>query len=78
MLGILGAVGKFVLEIQKRAMQAEAPFYLTTGETMWLTGKTLRLLAAEKGCFLLFDKDGTPVLDQEFYSVTAEGIERIE
>jgi hypothetical protein len=45
---------------------------------MWLTGKTLRLLAADLDCLDLFDTDGTPVLNSEFYAVTAEGIERIE
>jgi hypothetical protein len=78
MLGLLGTVGKFVLEIQKKAMQAEAPFYLTTGEALFVTGKTLRLLAAEHDCFLLFDRDGTPVLDDQFYEVTADGIVRVE
>jgi hypothetical protein len=61
----------------EQAMRAEAPFYLTTGECLFLTGKTLRLLGAECDVFQLFDKDGTPVLNEEFYEVTAEGIERI-
>jgi len=62
----------------ERAMRAEAPFYLSTGEALFVTGRTLRLLAAEHDRFELFDKDGTPVLTEEFYSVTAGGIERIQ
>lgn len=62
----------------EQAMQAEAPFKLVTGEALYLTGKTLRLLAAEHECFYLFDKDGTVVLDSEFYVVSCEGIERIK
>jgi hypothetical protein len=27
---------------------------------------------------LLFDRDGTPVLDDQFYEVTADGIVRVE
>lgn len=61
----------------EKSLQAEAPFYLSTGEALFVTGKTLRLLAAERDCFLLFDRDGTPVLDEEFYEVTAEGIKRV-
>jgi hypothetical protein len=51
---------------------------LTESEVMYLTGKTLRLLAAEHGVLLLFDSDGTPVLNNEFYEVTKDGISRIE
>lgn len=59
-------------------MQAEAPFKLVTGEALYLTGKTLRLLAAEHDVFLLFDTDGTAVVNDEFYAVSSEGIERIK
>lgn len=55
-----------------------ATFALTEGDLMYLTGKTLRLLAAEHDCFLLFDSDGTPILDQEFYVVSKDGIRRVE
>ena len=58
-------------------MQAESPIRLTTGEVLYLTGKTLRLLAAECDVVQLFDKDGTSVLNEEFYEVTAEGIVRV-
>jgi hypothetical protein len=50
---------------------------LSMGEVLYLTGKTLRLLAADLDVLDLFDTDGTPVLNEEFYEVTAEGIERI-
>ena len=55
-----------------------APFCLTETDMLYLYGKTLRLLAAEHDCFLLFDSDGTPILDQEFYVVSKDGIRRVE
>ena len=44
-------------------------------EVMYLTGHTLLKLAAREGR-VLFDTDGTPVLQTEFYKVSAQGIER--
>lgn len=44
----------------------------------FLYGKTLRLLAAEHDCFLLFDSDGTPVLEDEYYVVSKDGIRRVD
>lgn len=55
-----------------------APFCLTENDMLYLYGKTLRLLAAEHDCFLLFDSDGTPVLDSEYYVVSRDGIHRVE
>jgi hypothetical protein len=55
-----------------------APFCLTETDMLYLYGKTLRLLAAEHDCFVVFDNDGTPVLDSEFYLVSKNGIERVE
>jgi hypothetical protein len=54
------------------------PFYLTETDMCFLYGKTLRLLAAEHDCFVLFDSDGTPVLDEEYYVISREGIRRVE
>ena len=73
-----------VSEVAKEASEvvedevSAATFALTEGDLMYLTGKTLRLLAAEHDCFLLFDSDGTPVLDSEFYVISREGITRID
>jgi hypothetical protein len=53
-------------------------FCLTEQDMMFLYGKTLRLLAAEHDVFVVFDNDGTPVLDGEYYLVSKNGIERVE
>ena len=55
-----------------------APFYLTETDICYLYGKTLRLLAAEHDVFVVFDNDGTPVLDSEYYLISKNGIERID
>jgi hypothetical protein len=55
-----------------------APFCLTETDVLYLYGKTLRLLAAEHHCYVLFDSDGTPVLDSEYYVISHEGIRRVE
>ncbi len=46
---------------------------------MYVYGKTLREIEREMGGNPehLFDTDGTPVLDGEFYEVTSAGIERV-
>jgi hypothetical protein len=53
-------------------------FCLTETDMMFLYGKTLRLLAAEHDCYLIFDSDGTPVLEDEYYVVSKDGIRRVE
>ena len=45
-------------------------------EAAYLTGRTLRIIAGIRGK-VLFDTDGTPVLDDEFYEITSEGIKRV-
>jgi hypothetical protein len=45
-------------------------------EPMYLTGRTLLRIASAVGR-VLFDKDGTPVLETEFYQVDEEGIKRV-
>jgi hypothetical protein len=46
---------------------------------MYLSGKTLRSVHLEMGGNpeYLFDTDGTPVLESEFYEVTPAGIKRV-
>jgi len=46
---------------------------------MYLSGKTLRAVHLEMGGNpeYLFDTDGTPVLSEEFYEITSEGIKRV-
>jgi hypothetical protein len=45
-------------------------------EPMWLTGETLLRIALPLGR-VLFDTNGTPVLREEFYEVSGEGIKRV-
>ena len=46
-------------------------------EPMFLTGRTLLLIARVRGQ-VLFDIHGTPILSDEYYKVSSDGIERID
>jgi hypothetical protein len=46
-------------------------------EPMFLTGRTLLLIARVRGQ-VLFDIHGTPILADEYYKVSSDGIERID
>jgi hypothetical protein len=45
-------------------------------EPMYLTGETLLKIARPIGR-VLFDTEGTPILREEFYEVSGEGIKRV-
>jgi len=47
---------------------------------VYLYGRTIRILTRERGSDpeRLFDTDGTPVLNDELYEITDNGIERVE
>jgi len=47
---------------------------------VYLYGRTIRILTRERGSDpeRLFDTDGTPVLNDELYQITDNGIERVE
>lgn len=53
--------------------------YQEDSRVLYVYGKTLRALEREMGGNPehLFDSDGTPVLDEEYYQITSAGIKRL-
>ena len=70
MLGILASMSKVV------AINRADPF---EPRVLYVYGRTLREIEREMGGNPehLFDIDGTPVLDSEFYEITSCGIQRV-